>query len=83
MIKIEHKLIRDQIHIHEILCCDCYFDLCFYLLRRKSNFDEVHNTFDNLSNCYYVVAYDMMLLSCYKMLNFVFGNKRDEFYINF
>ena len=82
MIKIEHKLIRDQIHIHEILCCDCYFDLCFYLLRRKSNFDEIHNTFDNLSNCYYPIACKMMILSCYKMLNFVFDNNRDELYKN-
>ena len=64
------------------LCCDCHFDLCFYLLRRKSDFDEIHNTFDNLSNCYYVIACDMMMLSCYKMLNFVFDNNRDEFYRN-
>ena len=82
MIKIEHELIRDQIHINEILCCDCYFDLCFYLLRRKSNFDEIHNTFDNLSNCYSAIACNMMILSCYKMLNFVFDNNRDKFYRN-
>ena len=82
MIKIEHDFIRDQIHINEILCCDCYFDLCFYLLRRKSNFDEIHNTFDNLSNCYYAIVCNMMILSCYKMLIFVFDNNRDKFYRN-
>ena len=36
MVKIEHELIKDQKHIHELLCCDCYFDLRFYLT--KSNF---------------------------------------------
>ena len=79
---IEHELIRNQIHINEIFCCDCYLDLCFYLLRRKSNFDEIHNTFDNFSNCYYAMAYHMMILPCYIMLNFVFDNNRDKFYRN-
>ena len=44
-------IIKDEKHIHELLCCDCYFDLCYYLLRSKVNFDEINNRFTNLSNC--------------------------------
>ena len=80
MIKIEHELIKDQKHIHELLCCDCYFDLCFYLLRRKVIFDEMNNRFSNLSNCYYSVVFNTMIVSCYKMLRFVISSNKDKLY---
>ena len=80
MIKIEDELIKDQKHIYELLCCDCYFDLCFYLLRRKVIFDEMNNRFSNLSNCYYSVVFNAMIVSCYKMLRFVISSKKDKLY---
>ena len=79
MIKIRHNLIRNQIQIDELICCDCYFDLSFFLLRRKVNFDEMHNWFNNLSNCYYAVAYNAMIGSCYKFLRFEIHNNKDKF----
>ena len=79
MIKNLHNLIRNQIQIDELICCDCYFDLCFFLLRRKVNFDEMHNWFNNLSNCYYAVAYNTMIVSYYKFLRFEIHNNKDKF----
>ena len=67
---IQHELYSNQMQIYKIICCDCYFDLCFFLLRRKVNFDEMHNRFNNLCDCYYAVAYNTMIVSCYKILRF-------------
>ena len=79
MIKIEHTLMKNQLEIHELICCDCYFDLCFFLLRRKVNFDEMHNRFNNLSNCFYIVAFNKMMVSCYHFLKFELSNTCYDF----
>ena len=70
---------KNQLEIHELICCDCYFDLCFFLLRRKVNFDEMHNRFNNLSNCFYIVAFNNMMVSCYHFLKFELSNTCYDF----
>ena len=80
MIKFEQQLIKDQKHVHEIICCDCYFDSCFYLLRKKVNLDEFNNRFSNLSNCYYSFVFSTMILCCYEILTFMIINNMNELY---
>ena len=80
MIKFQHKLDKDQKHIYGILCCDCYFDLIFYLLRRNVTIDKIENRFSNLSNCYYSVCFSTVIVSCYKMLKFIITNNMMELY---
>ena len=77
MIKIEHELKYTLMKFFVAIA----ILTCFYLLRRKSNFDEIHNTSSNLSNCF-AMECNIMILSCYVMLNFVFDNNRDKFYRN-
>ena len=77
MIKIEHELKYTLMKFFVAIA----ILTCSYLLRRKSNFDEIHNTSSNLSNCF-AMECNIMILSCYIMLNFVFDNNRDKFYRN-
>ena len=35
MIEIFHEMIRYEVHINEIFCCDCYFDEIYFFLRKE------------------------------------------------
>ena len=39
----------------------------------------MHNRFNNLSNCYYAVPYNTMIVSCYKFLKFEISNNKGKF----
>ena len=39
----------------------------------------MHNWFNNLSNCYYAVVYNTMIVSRYKFLKFEIHNNKDKF----
>ena len=48
MIEIHHEMIRYGDHFNEILCCDCFYDEVYFLLRQKVNDEIFEERFENM-----------------------------------
>ena len=71
MIEISHEMIRYQIHFKEILCCDCFFDEIYFLLREKVNYESFEERFSNVEDCYFDLIYGSAMVICHDLLIFI------------
>ena len=70
MIEILHEMVRYDVHINEIFCCDCYFDEIYFFLRIKKNFDFLEKKFEKKKNCYFDISFNSLIIVCYDFVRF-------------
>ena len=70
MIEILHEMIRYDVHISGIFCCDCYFEEIYFFLRIKKNFDLLEKKFEKKKNCYFDISFNSLIIVCYNFLRF-------------
>ena len=70
MIEILHEMVRYDVHINEIFCCDCYFDEIYFFLRIKKNFDFLEKKFEKKKSCYFDISFNSLIIVCYDFLRF-------------
>ena len=67
MIKISHKMARYSLPFKDILCCDCFYNEIYFLLRQKINFEIFRERFSHVGNCYFNI-YGSILVICHDLL---------------
>ena len=70
MIEIPHELVRYSVHFNDILCCDCFYDEIYFLLREKVNLEIFKERFSDVENCYFDLVYGSAMVICYDLLMF-------------
>ena len=70
MIEISHGLIRYSVHFKDILCCDCFYDEIYFLLRKKVDFENFEERFSDIENCYFDSVYGSVMIICYDLLTY-------------
>ena len=70
MIEIRHELLRYNVHFTDILCCDCFYDEIYFLLRKKVDFEKFEERFSGVENCYFDFAYGSVVITCYDFLTY-------------
>ena len=70
MIEIFHEMIRYEVHINEIFCCDCYFDEIYFFLRKEKNYEFFEKNFSEEHNCYFDSVFASLTIVCYDFLRF-------------
>ena len=73
MIEIWHEMIRYDVHFNEILCCDCFYDEIYFLLRQKVNYEIFEERFLKVENCYFDLIYGTVMVICHDFLKFSSG----------
>ena len=68
MTEISHELIRYSVHFNDILCCDCFYDEIYFLLRKKVNFQIFEKRFFDYENCYFDLIYGSAMVICHDLL---------------
>ena len=68
MIEISHELIRYSVHFKDILCCDCFDDEIYFLLRHKANCETFEARFWDVENSYFDLIYGTVMVICYDLL---------------
>ena len=68
MIEIWHEMIRYDVHFNEILCCDCFYDEIYFLLRQKVNYEIFKERFLKVENCCFDLIYGSIMIICYDLL---------------
>ena len=74
MIEIHHKMIRYGDHFNEILCCDCFYDEVYFLLRQKVN-DEIFEERFEKYNCFITFFDGIVIVVCGDILKFIRDSK--------
>ena len=70
MIEISHEMVRYQVHFKDILCCGCFYDEIYFLLRQKVNFEKFEERFLDVENCYFNLIYGTAMVICHDLLLF-------------
>ena len=70
MIEIHHEMVRYEVHIKEIFCCDCYFDEIYYLLQKEKNYEFFENNLSEEHNCYFDSVFASLIIVCDDFLRF-------------
>ena len=70
MIETSHEMIRYHIRFKDILCCDCFYDEIYFLLRQKVSYEIFEERFANVENCYFDLIYGTALVVCHDLLLF-------------
>ena len=68
MIKVSHEMIRYGTHITDVLCCDCFYDEIYFMLRHKVDSETFEKKFEHVENCYTSMIYGASLVICYDVL---------------
>ena len=68
MIEISHEMIRYGTHIKDILCCDCFYDEIYFMLRQKVVCQKFEERFEDVENCYFKIIYGASVVICYDVL---------------
>ena len=63
-------MIRYEVHINEIFCCDCYFDEIYFFLRKEKNYEFFEKNFSEEHNCYFDSVFASLTIVCYDFLRF-------------
>ena len=63
-------MIRYEVHINEIFCCDCYFDEIYFFLRKEKNYEFFEKNFSEEHNCYFDSVFASLIIVCYDFLRF-------------
>ena len=63
-------MIRYEVHINEIFCCDCYFDEIYFFLRKEKNYEFFEKIFSEEHNCYFDSVFASLIIVCYDFLRF-------------
>ena len=74
MIEIHHEMIRYGDHFNEILCCDCFYDEVYFLLRQKVN-DEIFEERFEKHNCFITFFDGIVIVVCGDILKFIRDSK--------
>ena len=69
MIKFHHKIHRYGSFFCEILCCDCFFDEVYFLLRKKEDDGEkFEEKFENNNGCFISFFDETIVVICANVL---------------
>ena len=79
MIEIWHEIIRHDGHFNEILCCECFFDEIYLLLRQKVKYEIFEEKFEKIENCFFDLIYGIIVVICCHLLTFVHEKKHKLF----
>ena len=74
MIEIHHEMIRYGDHFNEILCCDCFYDEVYFLLRQKVN-DKIFEERFEKYNCFITFFDGIVIVVCGDILKFIRDSK--------
>ena len=74
MIEIHHEMIRYGDHFNEILCCNCFYDEVYFLLRQKVN-DEIFEERFEKYNCFITFFDGIVIVVCGDILKFIRDSK--------
>ena len=75
MIEIHHEMIRYGDHFNEILCCDCFYDEVYFLLRQKVNDEIFEERFEKYDNCFITFFDGIVIVVCGDILKFIRDSK--------
>ena len=73
MIEISHELINYG-HINDVLCCDCFYDEVYFMLRHKLIFQNFKERFDDDEKCYFTSIYGAAMIICHDVLHYANDN---------
>ena len=65
---ISHEMIRHSVRFNDILCCDCFYDEIYFLLRHKVNYETFEARFLDVENCYFDWIYGTAMVICHDLL---------------
>lgn len=83
MIKFHHKIHRYGSFFCEILCCDCFFDEVYFLLRKKEDDGEkFEEKFENNNGCFISFFDETIVVICANVLKFVRDQKQEKLFKN-
>ena len=68
MTEILHEMIRYGTHIKDVICCGCFYDEVYFMLRHKTNYQTFEEKFGKLENCYFHMIYGSFIVVCYDVL---------------
>ena len=71
MIEVSHEMIRYSVHFKDILCCDCFYDEVYFLLRQKVNYMTFEARFVDGKNYYLDMIYGTAMVVCYDLLYYI------------
>ena len=78
MIEFHYKIHRFGNNFHEILCCDCFFDEVYFLLRKKEDDGEIfEEEFENYDECFITFYDKTIVVVCADIIQFVHTCVRD------
>ena len=80
MIKIHHKIIRYGDSFNEILCCDCFYDEVYFLLRQKVNDEIFEEKFEKHDDCFITFFDGIIIVICGDILKFVRDEKHHKLF---
>ena len=75
MIEIHHEIIRFGHRFNEILCCDCFYDEVYFLLRQKVDYYYFEENFEKYDNCFINFFDETIVVVCGDVLNFIRESK--------
>ena len=81
MIEFHYKIHHFGNNFHEILCCDCFFDEVYFLLRKKEDNGEIfEEEFENYDECF-ITFYDRtIVVVCADIIQFVRDEKHQKLF---
>ena len=74
MIEISHEMIQYRTHIKDILCCDCFYDEIYFMLRHKITCQKFEERFEDVDNCYFKIICGATAVVCYDVLLYAYKN---------
>ena len=75
MIEIYHQMRCYGDNVKEILCCDCFYDEVYYLLRQKVDYQKFEEI---IEKDYFISIFDgMVIVVCNNILEFIRSKRYD------
>ena len=77
MIEILHEMRRYGDCFAEVLCCDCFYDEVYFLLRQKVNDRIFEERFQKYDDCFITLFDGVIIVVCADIISFLRDNKHE------
>ena len=77
MFEINYEMTtRFDNQVDEVLCCSCYYDEVYFLLRQKVNDEIFEEKFERYDDCFMTFFDGIIIVVCIDILKFVRDKKQ-------
>ena len=82
MIEFCQRIHRYGRNFHEVLCCDCFFDKVYFLLRKKEDDGEIfQEEFEKYDDCFIYFFDGTIIVICSQIIKFIRDEKNEQLFM--